>query len=164
MVNEEHQPEKNAAADPARGEAIKHFKDREAKARNSLAAFEYIKDVDGIIRSVHCKLCGVMIRELQPLEGMGRTRVVKNRTIVEQPVILKALANYAEVTLECDDGSKHATCLCKGCAKNLGSADPEVLNALHDADIIRLISLDERHGEPRYSYHHIQSRRVLRRV
>lgn len=102
-----------------------------SKARNP-GYFNYIRRKGLRIEVVLCKLCRVPIRALEEVPT-GETEVRGNKIIKYVRQTLMVLPNYCEILIEFDDGSSHATPLCKQCAKKPHSS--EELEDIYVADM-----------------------------
>lgn len=82
-----------------------------------LARSDYVEtDYRGRMVALYCKCCGVRIGKEYRRGGFVRH------------------TNYAELKLRFEDGSHHVTNCCKLCA-DIAINDPELMEAMHDADI-----------------------------
>lgn len=85
------------------------------------------------LTSISCSLCRVEIARLMPV-GNQVIRRVKNQTFIQEGVMMGRLANYREVLMEMDDGSKHVSNLCVDCATKIAT-DSSLREALYSADL-----------------------------
>lgn len=106
-----------------------------AKQNGRLKKFVYMEEKPGIGTSrVYCK-CGQTIQELREVPEMSEVQKLSGRTIVRERVALMPSASYSELEITFDDGSKHITPMCKGCAKKAHSTD--FLDDVYAADMGR---------------------------
>lgn len=116
--------------------------DRRVRARERLKKKEELCvkfDERGSIREVKCKGCGVkiagmMISDAEPLQVM-----MGGRLTPVVPMEFVHLQNYAEATVEFDDGSAHVTNGCKTCITLLKTMPPDAqqlkLSEWYDEDV-----------------------------
>jgi len=81
----------------------------------------------GDIREVRCKLCACAIKSLVVDDSFREVKKTKNRTMVYERLVLAELANYVEIKIDFNDGSKHITHICKKDYKELSVEDLETL-------------------------------------
>ena len=107
-------------------------------------SFDYIEKREGIgIDSVACTLCGALLKKLVPLPDLGKEETINGQRVITQPVALRETNNYAEITIEFDDGSAHTTMTCRSCANEL---DEEQLEILYASDMEQF-DKDEQAGQ-----------------
>jgi hypothetical protein len=80
---------------------------------------DYVRFEHGSITEVFCKVCGVTIRKMIPVDEQPEVQRIGNQTIVRERVALMSLPNYREARILCDDGSAHVTPVCVDCAGKL---------------------------------------------
>lgn len=97
---------------------------------------EYIETgpLQGQIKAVFCRICGMAIKTLIRGEEPLDSKEINGKTVVYLPVMLAETSNYAEATLDFDDGSKHIVALCLGCAKG---AKASILEEVYAADLMQ---------------------------
>jgi len=83
---------------------------------------------------VRCKGCGTIIRKMLPIEELSVKRIVRGVTLIQERLALACLANYREVLIAFDDGSKHVTPMCVECATTR-LQDKDLLEAVYTADL-----------------------------
>jgi hypothetical protein len=93
----------------------------------------YITEKHGQIWEVRCKKCGVPIRGMRPDDTWTEKSRIGSQTIVRERLVLACYANYREVLIEMDDGSRHVTCLCETCANNVTMDELGEITAIDDA-------------------------------
>jgi|TARA_Y100000310_G_scaffold231529_2_gene234122 hypothetical protein len=122
------------------------------KARQDarITHFDYITEREGIgVDRVLCKLCGALLKALVPLSDLGKEEVINGKTVVTQPVALRETNNFAEITIEFDDGSAHTTMTCKSC---IGGLSDEELELLYAADMAHF-DREERANKGKVRWH-----------
>ena len=95
--------------------------------------WNFVQNEKGSVHAVFCPCCGKKIKGLVPLDSMEEKRVLRDRTVIVQRVILQALGDYAEVTIEMDDGSAHVMPIC-GCCLDHG-LDEDCMEQMYSADL-----------------------------
>lgn len=99
-----------------------------------LARANFIEMKAREIVKVYCSICGMLIRGLVPDTDFGIQRTHRGRTVVQERLRLACNAEYREVLMEMDDGSKHVTNACSECAgKLIGDAD--LREAIYASDL-----------------------------
>lgn len=96
-------------------------------------------DAHNRLTACRCKLCGAGVSGLQPLDEMRETLRDGQRIVIFERVSMARFANYDELVIVFDDGSAHATAICKTCKKKLlGQQDEDIVDELewmYQADV-----------------------------
>ena len=108
---------------------VKVAKELDSKIKN----WNFVQNEKGSVHAVFCPCCGKKIKGLVPLDSMEEKRVLRDRTVIVQRVILQELGDYAEVTIEMDDGSAHVMPVC-GCCLDHG-LDGDCMEQMYSADL-----------------------------
>lgn len=109
-----------------------------AKARRGKDPKPYAKMERGGITELACSLCDAVIAKWMP-SGQQTIRRKGTQTFIQDPMVFSYLANYREVELEMDDGSKHVTNLCESCMPKLSNGDG-LLEDLYASDLAQWAS------------------------
>lgn len=84
------------------------------------------------ITELRCPSCGVAIAKLLPVGAQKITRI-KSQTIIQEGMSLAYLANYREVLMQMNDGSRHVMNCCVECAAL--ASDPATAVAMYAANL-----------------------------
>ncbi len=130
------------------GRAPQKVKDRIAAAMASRPKLKvpYVvphPNYPNVTDKILCKMGGEVIRGLIPDDRFLEVQVIGTQTLRTQRLIMASLANYQEVEISFDDGSKHTTSLCKHHATRMNMVDVE---AVYSADMEQA-RLDEDAGQ-----------------
>ena len=110
--------------------------------------------------AVFCVLTGNKIKGLVVLEDFQEKQRIGNTLVIRERVAVSQLANYAEITIEMDDGSAHVTSICKS---TLPTMTREKLEQIYEADMAQML-LDEEAGRGPVKWELWEGRRPLRVV
>ncbi len=87
---------------------------------------------NGMVQSIHCKLCDVAIKEQREDPNWEQTREIRGQIIKYKRLIPHSLSDYREITIQFNDGSAHVTSICAPC---LSSLDGGKLERLYQGDL-----------------------------
>jgi hypothetical protein len=92
-----------------------------AKMNDRVKRFDYLEMTRGIgLTVMYCKTCGGPVKSMKVLKDLPNRDGVSR-----EAVALGENANYTEIELLFDDGSKHQTMLCIPCTKRISNEDLE---------------------------------------
>jgi hypothetical protein len=107
---------------------------RKGKAR-APKAFGYVKRNprhQSLVDTVLCKRCGEALRTWVVDDRFTDWEDINGQRIQRKYLVMATLPRYTEIEITFNDGSKHVTCMCKGCVKRL---TVEELDDLYAADL-----------------------------
>ena len=112
-----------------------HLRNRiaNAMAGNKIKKFNHLKKSHGVLEELFCKVCGTTIGSLIVSDRFRESKVINGKIVIFERLVFAQTPMYKDVTLEMDNGSAHATHLCKGCAEK--PLDEDTLEAIYAADL-----------------------------
>ena len=116
-------------------EAFKAIQGRARKAEKlgKVSIPDYVKFSRFGIDQVLCKCCGCVIKGTVIRDDWTETRMINGKPVIFQRLALAQLAEYAEVEILFDDGSRHVTCCCVHCSEHL---TPDHLEHIYCCDML----------------------------
>lgn len=89
---------------------------------------KYPEQIDAVL----CKGCGAPVRSMVVDDRLRTSEKIGETLVIRERLVMANLPHYAEVEIEMEDGSKHATACCASCADR---ATDEDLEQWYEADL-----------------------------